>query len=392
VAPTPSAPLADAIRAAASGLGFARTGFASPERFEQDAKRLGEWLAQGRHGAMQYMAGPADRADPRQLLAEVRTLIVCALPHWPVSQPLEQPTARPQGPVGAVASYALGDDYHLAVRRRLNVLAGECARIAGRPVRTRVCVGSAPLLERAAAARAGLGFIGQNTMTIVPGLGSRVLLGVLLADLQVAPDPMLASSCDACGACIQACPTGALVAPYVLDATRCVSYLTIELGSAIPRALRPLVGTRVFGCDACQQACPFNVPTAPPVECPPDLAPRAAGGALDLVALLRLKSGSYRRLVRRSALRRASRNCLARNAAVALGNAGDGSAIEALAEALASHPSPMVRGHAAWALGRLGGPRAQRALLAREKDVAEPEVRDEVRLALDEARGRPAGT
>jgi epoxyqueuosine reductase len=370
--------LADAIRDAARELGFARVGFCPIEPFEDAARALGHWLAEGHHGEMTFMSG-ASRADPKSLLPEARTLLVVALAYdRGASEPA--PSGGLVPPTALVARYARGKDYHVVLKERLRSLADRCAELCGRPVLARPCVDTAPLLEREAARRAGLGFTAKNTMTIAPGLGSYLLLGELLLDIELAPSRPIAAGCGGCRSCLDACPTAAFVDAYTLDARRCISYLTIEHRGAIPRELRPAIGRWVFGCDICQEVCPFNHSPKPrPGDA--ELAPRPVTSALELCALLELGSAAHRRLVRRTALKRVSRARLQRNAAVALGNSGDPSVVPALAVALASNPSALVRGHCAWALGRIGTEPARRALeeaLARE---TEGSVREEIELA-----------
>lgn len=372
------ASLADRIRRRALGLGFVRVGITTAEPFERGGQALQGWLQAGRHGAMTYMTEHPRRADPRGVLPEARSLIVVALP-YPRAR-----AAAPDGddrPRGVVARYARGADYHWVMRKKLDALAAELPAMAGRPVLARASVDSAPLLEREAAARAGVGFVSVSTMTIVPGIGTYVLLGELLVDLDLPPDAPAQSRCGTCDICRAACPTGAIVDRYMVDARRCISYLTIELTGVMPRELRPLVGTRVFGCDVCQEVCPFNgskreKPSAP------ELAPHARLEAPVLEELLGLGSKPYGRFVDGTAFERVSRNQLARNAAVALGNAGDRRAVPALARALGGHPSPVVRLHAAWALGRLGGDAARAALAAGERGDGDEGVREECRAAL----------
>jgi len=382
VSPTTAGPteLASALRDAALAAGFVRVGFAPAERFEGGAERLERWLAAGHHGEMAYLAG-VERASPRALLAEVRTIVVVALP-YPADQLVQLRRKNSSQLSGAVARYALGDDYHVALKQKLQVLADACAKVVGRPVAARACVDTAPLLEREAAARAGVGFIGKSTMAIIPGVGSYFVLGELLLDVEVTPSaPEEAAHCGSCRACLDRCPTGAFVDDYVLDARRCISYLTIELRGAIPRELRAPIGTRVFGCDVCQDVCPFNASPRPRAVAP-ELLPRDGRSAPDLVRLLELGSAEYRRFVKGSAIRRVSRTRLARNAAVALGNSGDPLAIAPLVRALERDPRPLVRSHAAWGLGRLGGDQARAALAASASSDSDPEVREEARSAL----------
>ncbi len=370
--------IARASRDAALALGFARVGFAAVEPLARGERALGDWLRQDRHGEMAYMAEQGSRGDPRALLPEARSMVVVALAYDRGASP-----PAGEGPRGFVARYARGTDYHIVLKDKLHDLARACARLAGRPVLARVCSDTAPLLEREAAARAGVGFIAKSTMSIVPGLGTYVLLGELLLDVELAYDSPAETRCGQCTACLSACPTGAFVEPFVLDGRRCISYLTIELRGSIPRELRPKMGTMVFGCDICQEVCPFNAsPKARPHA--PELSPRPALAAPELVPLLRLRNREHKRLVERTALRRISRQQLQRNAAVALGNAGDRSAVPALCEALAGSTSALVREHAAWALGRLGGAEARAALSAARDGDGDARVRAEAALGLGE--------
>ena len=365
------------VVAAARELGFHRAAVVPiepPRRHELYAS----WLARGLHGEMAYLAEPAHtgpRGDLRALLGEARALIVVALAY-------ERGDPVPPAALvrGKIARYARGDDYHLVMRDKLVALADRLARELGHPVASRPCVDSAPVLEREWAERGGLGFVAKNTMVIAPGLGSYLVLGELLVAAELpatAPGSPPRPRCGTCRACLDACPTGAFGDAYLLDARRCISYLTIELRGAIPRELRPLVGTWVFGCDVCQEVCPFNAGAGEPAD--PQLSPRSAEHALpDLIALAGKGANQLRRFVRRTALRRISGDALLRNVAVALGNTGSPDAVPALA-ALLQHRSPLVRGHAAWALGRLGARALLEAALATEHD---PAVREELTSAL----------
>jgi epoxyqueuosine reductase len=256
--------------------------------------------------------------------------------------------------------------------------------LVGRPVARRACVDSAPLLERDFAVRAGLGFAAKSTLTILPGVGSFVLFGELLLDLSLpATRAPATAGCGGCTSCLTACPTGAFVGPHVLDARRCISYLTIELKSSIPRELRALVGNHVFGCDICQDVCPWNETRHAP-ERDSELGQRDSLLAPDLVELLFLTSSGYRKLVRGTALSRVSRARLARNAAVALGNSQSAAAEAPLARALETHSSELVREHAAWALGALGVPLTVGLAALRRAAASDvsPAVREEAALAL----------
>jgi epoxyqueuosine reductase len=243
----------------------------------------------------------------------------------------------------------------MVVRDRLQLVAAELVAAAGRPVATRVCVDSAPLAERELAERAGIGFAAKNTMIIAPGLGSFVVLGELLVDVDLAATatPARDKGCGQCRACLDACPTGAFVDAFVLDARRCISYLTIEHDGAIPIELRPALGNMIFGCDICQEVCPYNA-AAPDRHAPAaELTPRDHDHAFpDLVTLAAAGANQLRQFVKRTALRRVDRRRLLRNVAVALGNSGDARAVPATV-ALLSHPEALVRGHAAWAVAEL---------------------------------------
>jgi epoxyqueuosine reductase len=244
----------------------------------------------------------------------------------------------------------------------------------------RYYVDTGPLLDRALAQRAGLGWFGKNTMLITrAGYGSYVFLGEVLTDLVLEPDPPMKGSCGQCRICLDECPTGAIVAPFVVDARRCISYLTIELRGWIPRELRPLMGTWVYGCDICQDVCPHNTLVRTGVHA--EFAPRRDVAFPDLLELLHIDERTYQERFRHSAIKRAKRQGLRRNAAVALGNLGDSRAVPALVRAL-DDGDPIVRGHAAWALGRIGGAEAHDALRRLAQRETDPEVLVELNAAM----------
>jgi epoxyqueuosine reductase len=270
------------------------------------------------------------------------------------------------------------------MKTRLRRLADVVANITGAAVRARSCVDSAPLLEREAARRAGVGFVAKSTMTIVPGAGSYLLLGELILDVKLQFGSPNEPGCGRCRACLDACPTNAFVGPYELDARRCISYLTIELNGVIPRALRGPIGNRIFGCDVCQQVCPYNgTRHEPPLL--PEMMPRETLSDLSLIELLEIGAAAHRRLVKGSALARASRRMLQRNAAVALGNSGHPAAVSPLMRAATENSSALVRGHAAWALGELQhlDPRIPSVLQTLRDTDSDDWVREEATLALD---------
>jgi epoxyqueuosine reductase len=349
-----------------------------------------EWLAAGRHGEMAYMARQAGvRADPAQLHPGARTIVMVGA-NYSAGEP---PAAWDDPASGRFARYCWAVDYHDVVKDRLHRLDGFIRARSGRTALGRACVDTAPLLERDFAAQAGLGFIGRNTCLITPGVGSWTFLGALLVPESLAstvvtegeprsspgPGHPASAACGRCTRCLEACPTGALVAPYVLDARRCISYLTIELRGSIPRELRPLIGNRVFGCDICQEVCPYN--RAAPAAVWPALASDRARAALPLGELLALGEQSFRARFRGSAVLRAKRRGLVRNACVVAGNSRDPAALPAL-ESLLADAELLVRGHAAWAVGRIGGEGARRALMHGAAVESDPWVSDEIQAAL----------
>ena len=255
---------------------------------------------------------------------------------------------------GLVASYARGADYHLVIRSRLLELADHLADLMNREITVRACVDTAPVLERDLAVRAGFAFLGKNTLAIAPGAGSHFLLGELFVNQRLVPSAShVPEGCGSCTACLDACPTSAFVGAYELDARKCISYLTIESSADIPRGLRASIGNRIFGCDVCQSVCPYNS-SGEKRHFDPELAPRTALSVVSLIEQLQLTSSRYKKFVKGTALNRVSRNQLARNAAVALGNSAKVEAIGPLLLAAQNHPSEQVRAHATWALGELG--------------------------------------
>jgi len=365
----------DHLVRAAEALGFHRVAVVSlapPRRYPEFLR----WLDADYHGDMRFLARPEHRdgrAGFDAILEGAKSAIVVAAAY------------EPSAGSTAIARYAHGHDYHRVIKKALAALAAELESLLGPGLASRACVDTAPVLERDLAEAAGLGFIGKNTMLIGPGLGSYTVLGALLTTVELAPTakPTIGDRCGECRACLDACPTQAFPEAYVLDARRCISYLTIEHRSPIEPALRPAMGTRVFGCDVCQEVCPYNR-RAPERHRPfPELegknSPRHAA---DLQRLATSTTGDYRRLTRGSSMTRASRPMLQRNAAIALGNRGAPGDAEALAIALGS-PDPMVRGAAAWALGRLGRRELLEAALGSEED-------DDVRAELRAALARPS--
>ena len=312
----------------------------------------------------------AQAADPRTLLADARSVVCIAVAYATPARP-------PRRGHGRVSNYAWSDDYHRRMRALLTDLANELEALGAA---TAIACDTAPVAERAFAERAGLGWIGKHTNLIAPGLGSYVFLGEVVTSLALTPDAPLKKSCGACTRCVTACPTGALRGDYTIDATRCISDLTQRTGP-IPRELRPLIGTWIWGCDLCQEACPPTrqaLPRAGAAFAPLDEGMRAPA----LAELLRLRSGEFKRRYAHTAIGWRGAAVLRRNAAVAMGNLLDRADVPALAEAVAIDPHPIVRGHAAWALGRIGSPQALAVLRGRGAVETDALAADEIAQAL----------
>ncbi len=357
-------------------LGFSLVGVTSPEP-PPHLEVYEKWLEAGRHGQMAYLETDRAlqrRANPREILPECESILVLAVNYLP-----RQPTR------GGVAAYAVGDDYHDVLVDRLKQLISSVEKRLGREIKNRFYTDTGPLLERELAQRAGLGWIGKNTCLISPQHGSYFLLAELLLDLPLVPDePIRTDHCGECTLCIEACPTACILPDRTLDATRCISYLTIELKGVVPDELRPLTDDWVFGCDICQRVCPWNLRFAEPTE---DLAFQARPflqnpGPRDF---LQLSSDGYRRQLSKSPLKRAKHAGLLRNAALAAANSEDRSSIPDLVRLLSEEADPIPRAHAAWALGQLGEVEALRAALENEQDS---EVVAEIRAAIEVAGDR----
>ena len=351
------AALSERVKAAALALGFDRAGVARLEVTRESAF-FGDWIERGHHGEMAYLArNVAARVDPSTLFEGARSAVVVALVYdHPGREECPRQHAR-------IARYAGGDDYHDVMLDRLRAVGAALEPLAGRAVRWRAYVDTGPVLERVLAAHAGLGWIGKNSCLIDAELGSYFFLGVLASDLDLAPDAREPDHCGTCRACLDACPTDAFPEPHVLDATRCLSYTTIELRSAIPESLRAAQGVWVFGCDICQDVCPWNSRSRRAI--PPDaaglrarLAPRPEWVAPTLAWLLALDEDAFRVATRRSALRRTKFRGLVRNALVAAGNAGDRSLIP-LIERHAQSGDELLAEHARWALAQLAADPAE---------------------------------
>ncbi len=397
------------IKDYAASLGFDLVRVTSAEPFPEREAAITERIEQGLMDGLPWFT--AERAqtssNPRALLPDARSVISLAT-FYLTDAPRDLTT--PGDPHGRISCYAWGDDYHEVIKARLEQMAAYLRTLSATPgTETRLFVDTGRMVDRAVAERAGLGWYGKNTNILTHGWGSWVFLAEIVTNLELEPDAPLKSNCGTCERCLHACPTGAFVAPYVLDNTRCISFLTIELRGSIPLHLRPLMGNLIFGCDICQEVCPVNLiaverlkragrfgagareaqqeradGTALASEKPGSpFQPRAqVGSSPALIPLLKLDEEQFRERFRHSPIKRAKRRGLLRNVCVALGNLGDPAAVPALTDTLRDEPEPLVRGHAAWALGRIGGPDAHAALeqsLATEQDET---VIQELRCAL----------
>jgi epoxyqueuosine reductase len=363
--PDPHA-LARRIRRRAHDLGFDLAGFAAaaaPDHLDAFAR----WIESGAAGEMDHLRRTVgQRGDPASLLPGAASAVMVGMlcdagPRHPpggegsVPEPGEGRPSRAAPPIeGVVARYARGRDYHEILGERLAALLDRVRVEADRPVRGFAFVDTAPVLEKDLAVRAGLGWIGKNTLLVHPSLGSFFMLGGLLLDIPLPADTPWPDRCGSCTRCLDACPTGALTAPRVLDARRCLAYHNIESREAIPEDLRAVMGSLVFGCDLCQEACPYNRRARAAPE--PDFAPSCGAGArLDLAGALALDADACARRFAHTPLARRRRRALARNALVALGNSGRAEAAPIVRRALDAESDPMVREHAEWALRRLCG-------------------------------------
>ncbi len=343
--------LAQAVKGWGLELGFQRLGITDTDLRDAES-RLASWLAAGRHGDMGYMARHGTRRSrPAGLVPGTLTVIAARMDYLPEDQAgLERALADPTA--AYLSRYALGRDYHRVLRRRLQRLADRIVERVG-PFGYRVFVDSAPVMEKPLAEKAGLGWIGKHTNLIDARAGSWFFLGEIYTDLDLPLDGPATDHCGSCRACLDACPTGAIVAPYQLDARLCISYLTIENRGPIPEPLRPLMGNRIFGCDDCQLVCPWNRFARVTAEAA--FLPRGGLDVATLVELFAWDESTFLARTEGSAIRRIGHPAWLRNVAVALGNApGSGRLLSAL-RARSSHPSPLVREHVHWAINRQEG-------------------------------------
>lgn len=352
--------------AQARELGFAAVRITTPDRIGPAGDRLRAFLAEGRHGDMEWMETTADRrSDPKVLWPDVRSIVMLGFSYAPSHDPLavlETPSR------GAVSCYAQSKDYHDIVKGRLKQLAGILASRTGEDVK--VFVDTAPLMEKPLAAAAGLGWLGKHTNLVSREHGSWLFLGAILTTAALPPDPPEEDHCGSCQRCLDICPTGAFPAPYQLDARRCIAYLTIEHKGHIEEEFRAAIGNRVFGCDDCLAVCPWNKFAATSREIQPYLRPEAADAPL--AEFLSLDDAAFRRRFAGTPVKRTGRDRFIRNALIAAGNSGDGSLMQEI-EPLAADPSPLVRAMAAWAAWRLCNAETFQKLKARYA-VVEPDA------------------
>ena len=361
---------------AARDAGFDLVAVASADEFASDREEALRRIHAGLMDGLPWFNAQRVRrgTDPETLLPGARSIISLGWNYYPAED------APPANDRGLIARYARGRDYHRVMKRRMRRVVLELTERIGDRFAARWYVDDGPMLDRAAAARAGLGWFGKNGNILNPTYGSWLLLGQIITDLPLAADPPLAKTCGQCSRCIPACPTDAIVAPYVVDNRRCISYLTIEHKGTIPVELREPMGNWVFGCDICQEVCPVNrkaKATGDPNFGRTDLS------TIDLIELLEMTDEQFRQRFAGTPVMRAKHVGMQRNACVALGNAGDPSAVPALARALRSAPS-LVRQHAAWALGRIDSIAARANLRHALAGESDPEVLSEIRQALDD--------
>ncbi len=368
------------LKSKAHGLGFHLVGVTTPD----PSTSFGvyeEWLGAGHHGEMGYLETERARqcrANPLQILPECKSVLVLGI-HYPPQRTMDSEKSQ-----GKVASYAWNEDYHEVLKFRLQALVTFLEEETGSPVPNRWYTDTGPILERDLAQQAGLGWIGKNSMLINPKVGSYFLLAEILLGIPLELDlPLNLDHCGSCTRCIDACPTSCILPNRTLDASKCISYLTIELKGSIPAELRPQIGDWIFGCDVCQQVCPWNLRFAPE-EGDPAFAPRPDIPVVDLIEELSLTPETFNKKFQGSPVKRAKRQGYLRNVTVALGNTGDSAAIPALAKALLEDPELLIRQHAAWALGQIGGEESELTLnqaKAKEKDQG---VLEEIKAALNE--------
>jgi epoxyqueuosine reductase len=377
-APIDQVELTQKVKREAGRLGFTLVGVTDPDP-PAHLDVFERWLDTGRHGEMAYLATARSRerrSDPRRILPECESILIVGVNCRAEASPTEERRAR-------IAAYAQGEDYHTVLVDRLQSLVDFIRHETRRKdLPYRIYADTGPILERELAQRAGLGWIGKNTCLINPQRGSYFLLAEVLLGVRLVPDsPFSTDRCGSCTRCIQACPTSCILPDRTLDATRCISYLTIEARGTIPRDLRPSIGDWIFGCDICQEVCPWNVrfglPTSDPAfQRRPTLAdPRPE-------PFLELQAENWKEVIGAPALERPKRRGLVRNASIVAGNQGLHDAVDPLHRILLDDDDPITRSHAAWALGRISSPEAREALLSARSSEPDVEVVTEIDAAL----------
>ena len=360
----------------AYAAGFDLVGVTRAEPLTQGGERLREWQEAGMAADMGYMQRPVELlSDPKKLQKSAKSVVSLGVSYYPGDHP-----ENTEGG-GRVARYAWGRDYHEVIKERLFRLRAELEEVLGVKIKARGFTDAVPLLERSAAQHAGLGFFGRNSCLISGEVGSYFFIADLIVDLDLAPDPSGSGTCGRCTRCMDRCPTGAIKAPGVVDARLCISYLTIENKGEIPRHLRPLVGDWAFGCDVCQEVCPYNKTKAARSRWPEFSEEAGTGPYLEIEEVLGIRTEEeFERRFTGTPLTRPGRAGLLRNCCVAAGNLGLRRAVPALIRCLGEDESPLVRAHAAWALGEIGG--AEAALEEAAEGESDPACLDEIKLAL----------
>jgi epoxyqueuosine reductase len=367
------------IKTEAQQLGFPLVGVTSPDPPDH-LDFFKEWMSAGYQGSMDWMAADRSlkgRANPQEILPECKSILV-------LGSPYPAPRGNLQG--GNIASYALNQDYHHVLEKRLQLLIERIKEWLGKPVANRIYVDTGPILEKEFGMRAGLGWIGKNTLLINQTLGSYFFLAEILLGIDLKTDPPNTEPhCGSCTLCLDTCPTGALKKPYTLDANRCISYLTIEHKERIPIELRSQMGDWIFGCDICQAVCPWNKSKVESPHILEELIPREELLNIDLVEELGLRQDEFSSRFKGSPIKRSKRRGYLRNVAIALGNLVAEDAISVLGNAL-NDSEPLIRSHAAWALGEFKGDLSITTLQEATEREEHPDVIQEIKLALKNAQ------
>ena len=378
--------LKEQIKGYAIQCGFDLVRITGAEEFVQDRDAALARIKDGKMDGLPWFTESRVRrgSDPQQLLPGARSIICLGLSYLDSDSAEETASGK-----GKVARYARVKDYHRTMKRRMKAFVRMLEERLESPVSARWYVDDGPMLDRAAAARSGLGWFGKSTNILTPSHGSWVLLGQVITDLALEPDSPLKKTCGSCVRCIDDCPTGAIVAPYVVDNARCISYQTIENRGVIPLEMRPLIGDWVFGCDICQDVCPVNRKADTPLQPIPKAEAISPSGQVDLVELLALTDEEFQTRFQGTSIMRAQRVGVQKNACVGLGNNRDEAGVPALVSTLKT-AEPLVRGHAAWALGQIATPEAISSLEQSSASESDPYVREEIEAALKESSQKPA--